>query len=141
MRAVRDQYLGVFDLEQIVGSAVQQAMARLEGLQTGGDSFCYWMLYHFDLERSVSQQFVLMRMGDYPLYDDRLRVTDINGRRDIFRKVWGEISAQAEFEYRDWTLAETAYYRVFFSARNGMWHQDLQLAALTVPTAGSLPRE
>lgn len=127
MRPVRDSFLGVIDLVSVVQSVVRDAEKRLEAVQTGGDTFCYWMLYHFDLSESVAHNFVVSRVGDYPMYDVRLRIRDLDAGSDVFQRAWGEISSPAEYFNCNWLLPQNAYYRAFFSARNGMWHQDLQL--------------
>lgn len=103
-----------------------EAQRRVEGLQTGGDTFCYWMLYHFDLQRNVARNFVVIRQGEYPLYDLHLRILDLDTKREI-RREWGELNAPAAFLIVEWPLPPTVYFRIFFHARNGSWHQDLLL--------------
>jgi hypothetical protein len=127
MRSIRNNFLGEFDLDEVIRSAVGSATDRLVSLQTGGDTFCYWMLYHFDLSKSLAHNFVVIRVGDYPLYDVRIRIRDLDAERDMIEKSWGEINTPADFLNLNWPLPETVYYRVFFAARNGQWHQDLQL--------------
>jgi hypothetical protein len=101
---------------------------RLEGLQTGGDTFAYWMLYNFDVTENVARDFVVIRQGKYPLYNFGLRIRDMDANRDVFNRSWGEISAPAESLPRvKWALPPSVYYRVFFHARNGQWRQDLIL--------------
>lgn len=127
LRPIRDQYLGVYDLATVVQDAVSAATVRLEHLQTGGDTFAYWMLYDFDLARSLARNFVVVREGSSSLFDLRLRISDMDTGRDIYHAMVGEISAPAEFRIVEWSLPASAYYRAFFAARNGQWHQDLQL--------------
>jgi hypothetical protein len=130
MASVRKQFLRIESVESISISALHDAISkgqqRLEGLQTGGDSFCYVMLYHFDLQKSIAQNFVVVRKGQYPLYDVRLRILNMNSGVEL-NKQWGEISAPAEFNFVKWPLSPNEYYRVFIHARNGQYHQDLQL--------------
>ena len=45
------------------------------------------MLYHFDLARSVAQNIVVIREGDFPLFDLRIRVMDMDTGRDVFARV------------------------------------------------------
>jgi uncharacterized membrane protein len=98
----------------------------LEGHVTGGDTFCYWMLYDFDLAAKVAKQFVVIREGSFPLYDVRMRIVDLETSQERQRG-WGEINAPAEYLLMKWALPRNVYYRVFFSARNGSWRQDLIL--------------
>jgi hypothetical protein len=111
-----------------VDPSMARMQQRLEGLQTGGDTFAYWMLYYFDMSASVAKDFVIIRQGQYPLYDLRIRIRDMDVGRDVFNTSWGEISAPAEYlPHIRWQLGPSVYYRVFFHARNGQWHQDLIL--------------
>lgn len=130
MAGIRQQFLGIESVEASSISTLRDEISkmqhRLEGLQTGGDSFCYLMLYHFDLLTSIAQNFVVIRKGQYPLYDVRLRILNMNSRVEV-NKQWGEISAPAEFNLVKWPLSPHEYYRVFVHARNGQYHQDLQL--------------
>jgi hypothetical protein len=56
MYGVRAQFLDIADPSESTVDAVVRGQTRLEGLQTGGDSYCYAMLYHFDLQAAVAQQ-------------------------------------------------------------------------------------
>lgn len=100
---------------------------RLEGLQTGGDSFCYFMLYYFDLENPSARDIVVIKQGEFGLHDLQLRVTDMDTSTDIFQKAWGELNAPAGYLNGRWALPPKIYYRIFFHARNGFWNQDLIL--------------
>jgi hypothetical protein len=126
MRPVRDQFLGAFG-DEAVAASITTATIRLEGLQTGGDSFCYWMLYNFDLSLSIARDFVVIRNGEFPLYDVRFRIQDMERNVEVFSQRWGEMNAAADYRHVKWQLHAEEYYRVFFHARNGSWHQDLQL--------------
>jgi hypothetical protein len=116
-----------FSPARMVSSEIADMQKRLEGLQTGGDTFAYWMLYHFDINENIARDFVIIRKGQYPLYDLRVRIHDMDASRDVFNRSWGEISAPAEFFHVRWLLPPSVYYRVFFHARNRQWHQDLIL--------------
>lgn len=130
MAGIRHQFLGIESVEansvSVLRDEISKMQYRLEGLQTGGDSFCYLMLYHFDLQKNIAQNFVVVRKGQYPLYDVRLRILNMDNRVEL-NKQWGEISAPAEFNFVKWPLSPHDYYRVFIHARNGQYHQDLQL--------------
>lgn len=59
MAGVRKQFLGIDfteeALRQEVASAKEAVLVstkHLEDVQTGGNTFCYWMLYNFDLSRT-----------------------------------------------------------------------------------------
>ena len=89
--------------------------------------FCYVMLYHFDLAASVAQQFALIRKGEFPLYDLHLRIHDLDASQDMLEQNLGEFNGPAGYRPTRWSLRQSVYYRIFFSARNGQWTQDLQL--------------
>jgi len=138
MISVRKQFLGIDFTQEIWRQEVEAlknnfllAQRHLEAVQTGGDTFCYWMLYNFDLVQSIARDFVIIRCGEYPLYDVRFRILDMNDNREIMSRQWGEINAPADFLNIQWILPESAYYRIFFHARNGSWHQDLLLKRST----------
>jgi hypothetical protein len=100
---------------------------HLEALQTGGDTYAYVMLYDFDMAANIAQQFVVIRKGEYPLYDLRIRMHDLERRADLLDLKHGELNSPADYALVKWPLPESVYYRVFFAARNGQWHQDLHL--------------
>jgi mRNA-degrading endonuclease RelE of RelBE toxin-antitoxin system len=110
-----------------IGYAVFKLRVRNSDTQKGSDTFCYWMLYNFDLVQSIARDFAIIRCEEHPLYDLRLRIREMNANRDIISRSWGEINAPADVLNVKWTLPESAYYRVFFHARNGSWNQDLLL--------------
>lgn len=130
MASVRHQFLGIgserSDSEAILRDEITKMQLRLEGLQTGGNTFCYLMLYYFDISLRIAQNFVVIRKGEYPMYDVRLRIVNMNNGQEIARQ-WGEISAPAEYNMVKWPLNSREYYRIFVHARNGQYHQDLQL--------------
>lgn len=109
------------------GLEAQDDAYRLESLQTGGDSFAYLMLYNFDLEVDIARELVLIRIGEFPLYDVRLRLREMHAGQDVFQHNWGELNSPADYVCVKWPLDEVHYYRAFFHARNGNWHQDLLL--------------
>lgn len=131
MAGIRAQFLDIDfsnnKLKQAIKDEISESESRITAYQTGGESYCYWMLYDFDLEKDIAQQFVIIKKGDFPLYDLRVRIMDMDGNREILEKRWGEMSAPAEFLTMNWPLNDRVYYRIFFHARNGQWHQDLRL--------------
>jgi len=151
MAAVRKQFLQIDfstdEVQEAVRTQVASLQRRLEGLQTGGDSFCYWMLYHFELgpdltnarpatglellgatpvKANFARNFVVIRKGEFPLYDLRFRIVDLETNKETHHRV-GEMNSPAEYQLLEWPLRPSVYYRIFFHARNGSWHQDLHL--------------
>ena len=134
LAAIRKQFLGIdyLDSDSANGIAELRAMMmtaqkRLEAIQSGGDTFCYFMLYDFDLAASCARNLAIIREGDFPLYDVRLRVRDMDASHDVFERSWGAINAPADYLILKWQLPPSVYYRIFFHARNGNWNQDLIL--------------
>ena len=125
MRPSRNQFLGTYGED--VDAKVDAAISRLEGMQTGGDTFCYWMLYHFDMSSSVARNWVVIRKGEYPLFNVRIRITDMDIGADVWNEDLGELNSPADFRILEWPLRDELYYRVWFGARNGQWRQDLIL--------------
>lgn len=134
MAGVRKQFLGIdfgdadllHEVESLK-SELAQRQKHLEYLQTGGDTFCYWMLYYFDMKEAIAKDWVVIRKGNYPLYDVRTRITDMDLGGDVVNEHLGEINSPAVHKHVQWHLRPFVYYRVFFHARNGSWHQDLLL--------------
>ncbi|MEJ7811639.1 MAG: hypothetical protein WKG32_14600 [Gemmatimonadaceae bacterium] len=141
LAAVRKQFLGVGYLEGGAASQVTDLrndllvfQRRIEGIQTGGDSFCQFMLYDFDLKSSFARNIVVIRHGEFPLHDLRIRVVDMDAGKasstapqDVFNRAWGELNAPADYITGRWPLTADIYYRIFSHARNGSWNQDLIL--------------
>jgi hypothetical protein len=100
---------------------------RLEALQTGGDTYAYVMFYHFDLDLNIARNFVVIRNGEYPLYDLRIRIMDMVRGVGVLEGSLGELNSAADYKLVEWPLPPSVYYRIFFFARNGNWRQDLQL--------------
>lgn len=131
MAPVRMQFLGIDFTEEALRKEIEstksEILVKLEGLQTGGDTFCYAMFYDFDLKQAIARNFVFIRSGKYPLYDVRYRLHDFDARKDLVREDIGELNSPADFKMVKWPLRDEHYYRFFFHARNGNWHQDLLL--------------
>lgn len=136
MSEVRNRFLGIDAPERVVIDAVKDELAvvheHLSSLQTGGDTFCYWMLYHFDLANQVAQNFCVIRQGKYTLHAVQIRILDMDTNKNVVTKDFGEVNAPAIFLILRWPLPEAVYYRAFFHARNGSWHQDLLLRRSTL---------
>lgn len=113
------------------GLELQDDVNRLQGLQTGGDTYAYLMLYNFDLSKNIARDFVLIRAGEFPLYDVRIRLHDLAQQIDLLNENWGELNSAADYRHVRWPLPASVYYRAFFHARNGSWHQDLRLKRST----------
>jgi hypothetical protein len=123
MAAVRAQFLDIDfsndELKEAFRADLSKVESNITGFQTGGDTFCYWMLYDFDLIRDYAKQFCLIKKGEFPLYDVNIRIRDMDRSIDILEEEWGNINSPAVFKLVEWSLPTHAYYRVFFSARNG----------------------
>ena len=98
------------------GLEIKDEAHRLESLQTGGDSFAYLMFYNFDLPTNVARELVLIRVGEFPLYDLRLRLREMHVGQDVLQHNWGELNSPADYVHVEWQLDEAQYYRVFFHA-------------------------
>jgi hypothetical protein len=106
---------------------------------TGGDSYSYFMLYDFDLQQEIAKQAVVIKNGQYPLYNAYMTITDADTRQTIMDYNLGEISgggksgttAVALMLNGNWKLRPYVHYSISFSARNGVWHQDLYLRKST----------
>jgi len=133
LAATRKQFLNIdfnvnpIDEIQQLRDEMLENQKRLEGLQTGGDTFCYFMLYWFDLDASIAKQICVIRRGKYPLYDLRFRVWDYDARTDAYNQSIGEFNSAAAMLPGKWVLQPFHYYRINFFARNGNWRQDLIL--------------
>jgi len=127
MAAVRAQFLGG-DVESARVLAFSAAQARrTEGLLTGGDSFAYCMFYNFDLEANAAREFVVIKVGEFPLYDLNVRVVALPEMVTLDQRDWGNVSAPAVFMTGLFSLDPELNLRIFHAARNGNWHQDLVL--------------
>jgi hypothetical protein len=131
MAPVRKQFLRVGEdgpvLEAVAGVAAQQK--HLAALQTGGEAFCGWSLYQFDLSANCAMWCCIRKHGTYPLFGLHVRIIDMDAdiTRPIMTRDFAELNAPAVFFGPPWPLRPSVYYRGFFQARNGSWHQDLIL--------------
>ncbi|OZC41468.1 MULTISPECIES: hypothetical protein [Nocardiaceae] len=102
---------------------------RVNGNQTGGDTTARFMLSTYDMKAGTAQHAAVLKDGQYPLYDLSLRIVDMNVSpgTDLHRLDWGNLVAPAEYYNVNISLPDSAYWRIFFTARNGQWHQDLIL--------------
>jgi hypothetical protein len=126
MKYVRDQFLGPYE-SPVTEEALDTKLSRLQDLATGGDTFCYMMLYYFDLARDMARTFAIIRKGDNPLYDVRIRVYDRILSTEILSKRLGELNTPADYAMLEWPLQPMQNYGITFNARNGSWNQSLLL--------------
>jgi hypothetical protein len=124
----------IIDLGQKVQSAIEASRTQDNGWVTGGDFYCYFMLYWFDLDKSIAKSEAIIRDGKYPLYDVGVDIVDRDTQKRVHQYI-GEISGGGSHRALNydvaWHLADSMYYSMEFSARNGIWHQDLQLKKST----------
>lgn len=120
---------------------------------TGGDSFCYYMLS--SLENSNSLERLLVHFGEFPIYNLYIRIIDCNKVDEIQKKykrqdlrMIRELQYEATETIRRGTLvkaglgniaadpielfrlpshADKQEYKIFFTARNGSWSQQVLL--------------
>lgn len=131
MGGVREQFL---DIPPTTDAVLIARMDRLESVHTGGDTFCYVMLYNFDIAKKIARDFATIKVGEFNLYDLHIRMVtfpdpeDANSRPvEVINKELGEHNSPAWGAIVEWPMLDRLYVRIFFSARNGQWHQDLQL--------------
>ena len=107
--------------------AVSVHLGRSERTQTGDDTFCYLMFYNFDINKSIAQNYCIIKSGDSTLYDVSYQIMDINIIEYVLVKSHEELSSVFDFYTTQHSLRENAYYRIYFTARNERWSQDLIL--------------
>lgn len=132
MSGIREQFLNIPQVSgsEIVSEIRENALRvtrRLEAVQTGGDTFCYGMLYDFDINEDIARNFAIAKVGEFNLYDLRFRLTVFPEQRDILKRQIGELNSPAVYEIVKFPLRDHLKLRFFFNARNGAWTQDLQL--------------
>jgi len=112
----------------------QMAADELLGNTTGGNSFAYLALFDFHAS-SGAKQAVVVKTGKFPLFDLSLRVVDVDlldagnaAGWNIFSTTLPEVdSSGVILPVSNWPLRPTTHLRIFFSARNGAWTEDLIL--------------
>lgn len=131
MSGVREQFL---DIPQVPGAEIIARMDRLESVHTGGDTFCYVMLYDFNLAKEIARNFATIKVGEFNLYDLHMRIVTfpdpadtMNRPMEVMNRELGEHHSPAWAALVEWPLRDRFFARIFFNARNGQWHQDLQL--------------
>lgn len=139
--------------EQIMalGEANANLTSEVAKSVTGGDSFCY---YVFMCNRVGWPRYqmtrLLMHQGLYPLYDVHIRICDVNELKD---KNWGaNLSYQGQLNLGTTRIEKPTFfklgqgsvgvdeefvtlpkereyqqYSIFFTARNGEWHQMVSM--------------
>jgi hypothetical protein len=113
---------------------------------TGGDSFAYAVFTPRSDDRFMLGVFTV---GDHPVYDLTMRVTDLNKMHELEPRVRaGELSPLEMFEITDtkialgnfaagygvfattdwdFTSSERQAFNIFFFARNGDWTQNVRM--------------
>lgn len=80
------------------------------------------------MQKNIAQQYSVIRKGEFPLYDLRLRIVDRDlPGPEIFNDNLGELNSPAVFRHVQWHLRPDMYYVASFNARNGAWYQHLIL--------------
>jgi len=117
-------------LSKLAIDRFHQADAQ-ECMATGGKTFAYLTLDQDDPTDGSPKRWTVIRVGNCPLHDLQMRVADMDVPDErgwnIFSSTWSEIDAPSLVFSGSWALGPENYYRIFFTARNGSWHQDLIL--------------
>lgn len=110
---------------------------------TGGDSFCYIFIKPTEDGKGWFPNFI--HSGKYPLYGVNARIVDLEKFNEIIKKHQqitfqdlddnsfhiGDMIAGTSLPMWNilipWSDAQSHAYNIFFSARNGMWHQEVRL--------------
>jgi hypothetical protein len=117
---------------------------------TGGNSYCYYIPGFPDGNRNILAG-TFIRTGGYPIYDLYIRIIDgnlmeqsIKTRNNALRTKAEKIiphpvisiSGQANFSLYDYFFGELPKdsskqeYSIFYTARNGEWHQSIKLSKI-----------
>ncbi len=117
---------------------------------TGGNSFCYFeILFPMENENTIWRK--LKHVGDFPLHNLNIRIAD-SYRDGLFLKKYNSTIPIEEIEKMDERIYKETFFKVgqgnvaddmkiikipldlnkykfsiFFTARNGEWHQDIVL--------------
>ena len=137
---VRLEFLGIemTKEEQIahfesIAKRQEISFGNIAGLITGGDSFCYLMLYWFDMENRKARQIVFIKEGSYPLRELSVRVVNLEDNKEHYFNL-GTMSAPAVYVHGHWELGKSNHvrYNMFYDALNGGYAQLLRM----VPAEG-----
>jgi hypothetical protein len=113
--------------QTIINNTDKSAQEELQNLITGGDSFCLFLLAWFDVEKNIAKNIAVGRIGKYAAHDVRLRIVNMHNQEEKHVYV-GELGGGGTARSIElpgvWALTDNCYYRIFFSARNGIWRQD-----------------
>ncbi len=100
-----------------------------ECIATGGKTFAYLRLGRADNKDATPKQWSVIKVGNCPLHDLQMRVADMDVPDErgwnVFSSTWTEINTPSLAFTDSGALGTDKYYRIFFTARNGSWHQDL----------------
>jgi hypothetical protein len=105
------------------------SFSNIAALITGGDSFCYLMLFWFDMENHRARQIAFRKVGKHPLREVSARIYDLATQQSRTFDL-GTITAVAIQVSGQWDLGPTdhARYNITFHALNGFYTQFLRLA-------------
>ena len=109
---------------------IKEITNEIKATQTGGETYCYLMLYDFSIENSLAKDFVFIKPGVHSLYNLNYRLVDYTKKQNntiINDTSLGEMNAPAIYQKTKWRLNDRVHYGVFFTARNGNWTQELIL--------------
>ena len=107
---------------------------KLRGFLTGGNSFAFlsipWAIIVLDQPASS----FITKIGEFPLYDLRLRIVDVaKTAQELTLKIGDFGSSMASIGAPSIEgpqipqIHDDEYFRVFFTARNDVWIQDIIL--------------
>jgi len=127
MVSVRKQFLQIDTSE----AAVLDAVAEMKATQTGGDSWCRLDFSGLDAATGgVPRCVALIRTGRFPIYDLHIRVANMHTWKDVFTYDLPQAlvgSPPIWMHNPAFRVAPNTFFRIFFIARNGSWHQDMVL--------------
>lgn len=135
---------GLLDIDQSIKHSVVQLEQRTTDLVnyiTGGDSICY--LCGPETTSDIWSPLLLIHVGKHPMYDVKVRMVDIDipidrtagsiSLDDLAKREWsrsfGDLvpgHSKVLSEALDLSAAESHRFNLFFSARNGSFHQLLR---------------
>jgi hypothetical protein len=79
------------------------------------------MFYDLDMAASTAQNFAVIRKGEFPLYDVRMRLHDLDRSVDVLNLKQGELNSPADYAMVKCPIPESVYCRVFFEAPRVIW--------------------
>jgi hypothetical protein len=98
----------------------------------GGDSFAYMWVDANTIKSGDTAQTWIIRNGKFPLFNLTLEITDMNNPSVNGNMRIGEMSGGGEMHGQPLAgpglrvSTPEGYYRLLFTARNGVWSEDIQ---------------